>query len=32
VVHECFEPIEEPRTGRDLMKDVIFSNGWDFII
>ncbi|KAL9371293.1 hypothetical protein Peur_036433 [Populus x canadensis] len=27
VVHECFEPIEEPRTGRDLMKDVIFSNG-----
>ncbi|KAF9675679.1 hypothetical protein SADUNF_Sadunf09G0057400 [Salix dunnii] len=27
VVHECFEPVEEPRTGRDLMKDVIFSNG-----
>lgn len=27
VMHECFEPVEEPRTKRDLMEDVIF-NRW----
>ncbi|KAK6117019.1 hypothetical protein DH2020_049263 [Rehmannia glutinosa] len=25
VMHECFEPAKEPRTGRDLVEDVIFS-------
>ncbi|XP_019178442.1 PREDICTED: uncharacterized protein LOC109173642 isoform X2 [Ipomoea nil] len=25
VMHECFEPVKESRTRRDLMKDVIFS-------
>ncbi|XP_010253777.1 PREDICTED: uncharacterized protein LOC104594923 isoform X3 [Nelumbo nucifera] len=25
VMHECFEPIKEPRTKRDLVEDVIFS-------
>ncbi|KAJ9189423.1 hypothetical protein P3X46_000719 [Hevea brasiliensis] len=25
VMHECFEPVEEPHTKRDLLKDVIFS-------
>ncbi|KDP45793.1 hypothetical protein JCGZ_17400 [Jatropha curcas] len=25
VMHECFEPVEEPLTKRDLLKDVIFS-------
>ncbi|XP_006364450.1 uncharacterized protein [Solanum tuberosum] len=27
VMHECFEPVEEPYTRRDLMEDVIF-NRW----
>lgn len=27
VMHECFEPVKEPRTRRDLMEDVIF-NRW----
>ncbi|GAV66597.1 PHD domain-containing protein/Agenet domain-containing protein [Cephalotus follicularis] len=27
VMHECFEPVREPCTGRDLVKDVIFSRG-----
>ncbi|KAL8115226.1 uncharacterized protein LOC141663839 isoform X1 [Apium graveolens] len=27
VMHECFEPLKEPRTGRDLVEDVIF-NRW----
>ncbi|CAI9106992.1 OLC1v1006253C1 [Oldenlandia corymbosa var. corymbosa] len=25
IMHECFEPVKEPRSGRDLVKDVIFS-------
>ncbi|KAL6967691.1 hypothetical protein U1Q18_033498 [Sarracenia purpurea var. burkii] len=25
VMHECFEPVKEPRTKRDLVEDVIFS-------
>ncbi|CAK9164191.1 unnamed protein product [Ilex paraguariensis] len=25
VMHECFEPLKEPRTRRDLVEDVIFS-------
>ncbi|KAL3616178.1 hypothetical protein CASFOL_039568 [Castilleja foliolosa] len=25
VMHECFEPVQEPRTRRDLVEDVIFS-------
>ncbi|CAI9776483.1 unnamed protein product [Fraxinus pennsylvanica] len=25
VMHECFEPVKEPHTRRDLMEDVIFS-------
>ncbi|CAK9152060.1 unnamed protein product [Ilex paraguariensis] len=25
VMHECFEPVKEPRTRRDLVEDVIFS-------
>ncbi|XWS52972.1 hypothetical protein CRYUN_Cryun11dG0117900 [Craigia yunnanensis] len=25
VMHECFEPVKEPRTGRDLVADIIFS-------
>ncbi|CAK7328245.1 unnamed protein product [Dovyalis caffra] len=28
VMHECFEPVEEPCTRRDLMQDVIFSIGF----
>ncbi|VFQ70978.1 unnamed protein product [Cuscuta campestris] len=27
VMHECFEPIKESRTGRDLMEDIVF-NRW----
>ncbi|GAB2272904.1 hypothetical protein Dimus_007721 [Dionaea muscipula] len=27
VMHECFEPVKEPRTKRDLVEDVIFSRG-----
>ncbi|XP_042042060.1 uncharacterized protein LOC121787416 [Salvia splendens] len=29
VMHECFEPVKEPRTRRDLMEDVIFSRRSD---
>ncbi|XP_019188263.1 PREDICTED: uncharacterized protein LOC109182566 [Ipomoea nil] len=25
VMHECFEPVKESRTGRDLMEDIVFS-------
>nr|GMD23842.1 uncharacterized protein LOC109182566 [Ipomoea batatas] len=25
VMHECFEPVKESRTGSDLMEDIIFS-------
>ncbi|XVE59433.1 hypothetical protein DITRI_Ditri05aG0046300 [Diplodiscus trichospermus] len=25
VMHECFEPVKEPRTGGDLVADIIFS-------
>lgn len=25
VLHECFEPLKEPHTGRDLVEDIIFS-------
>ena len=24
VMHECFEPVKEPLTGRDLVEDIIF--------
>lgn len=27
VMHECFEPVRELRTGRDLVEDVIFGRG-----
>ncbi|KAK1373938.1 hypothetical protein POM88_030131 [Heracleum sosnowskyi] len=27
VMHECFEPVKEPRTRRDLVEDIIF-NRW----
>ncbi|KAK2988767.1 LOW QUALITY PROTEIN: hypothetical protein RJ640_025926, partial [Escallonia rubra] len=26
VMHECFEPVKEPRTRRDLVEDVIFGS------
>ncbi|OUZ99116.1 GNAT domain [Macleaya cordata] len=26
LMHECFEPIKEPHTRRDLIKDVLFNN------
>ncbi|XAR58903.1 Histone acetyltransferase [Bertholletia excelsa] len=26
VIHECFEPVKEPRTQRDLVEDVIFNS------
>lgn len=29
VMHECFEPINEPGTKRDIVEDVIFSRGSD---
>ncbi|KAL8154082.1 hypothetical protein V2J09_011842 [Rumex salicifolius] len=29
VMHECFEPVKEPRTRRDLVEDVIFGRGSD---
>lgn len=32
VMHECFEPVKEPRTKRDLVEDVIFCRGWDALI
>ncbi|KAJ4825512.1 hypothetical protein Tsubulata_022171 [Turnera subulata] len=30
VLHECFEPVKEPRTKGDLVKDVVFSKGSEF--
>jgi hypothetical protein len=27
VIHECFEPVKEPHTQRDLVEDVIFNRG-----
>ncbi|XVE86498.1 hypothetical protein DITRI_Ditri18aG0038400 [Diplodiscus trichospermus] len=27
VIHECFEPVKEPHTKRDLVRDVVFSSG-----
>lgn len=27
LMHECFEPVKEPRTGRDIVEDVIFCRG-----
>lgn len=27
IMHECFDPIKDPRTGRDLVEDVIFCRG-----
>ena len=27
VMHECFEPIKDPHTGRDLVENVIFCRG-----
>ncbi|KAK9280503.1 hypothetical protein L1049_014195 [Liquidambar formosana] len=29
LMHECFEPVKEPHTRRDLVEDVIFSRGSD---
>lgn len=31
VMHECFEPLKEPSSGRDLVEDVIFSR-WSVIL
>ncbi|XP_059429329.1 uncharacterized protein LOC132163159 [Corylus avellana] len=28
VMHECFEPVKEPHTQRDLVEDVIFNRGY----
>lgn len=25
VMHECFQPVKESLTGRDLMEDIVFS-------
>lgn len=25
VMHECFEPVKEPRTQRDIVEDVVFG-------
>ncbi|KNA18191.1 hypothetical protein SOVF_072720 isoform B [Spinacia oleracea] len=30
VFHECFEPILEPHTGRDLVADVVYNSGSKF--
>ncbi|XP_039010643.1 uncharacterized protein LOC120139525 isoform X2 [Hibiscus syriacus] len=27
VIHECFEPVEDPHTKRDLVRDVVFNSG-----
>lgn len=27
VIHECFQPVKEPHTQRDLVEDVIFNRG-----
>lgn len=31
VMHECFEPVKDPRTMRDLMEDVILGRGWEML-
>ncbi|XP_021734586.1 uncharacterized protein LOC110701274 [Chenopodium quinoa] len=30
VFHECFEPILEPHTGRDLVADIVYNSGSKF--
>lgn len=30
VLHECFEPITEPHTGRDLVSDIVYNSGSKF--
>ncbi|KMT14069.1 hypothetical protein BVRB_4g078960 isoform A [Beta vulgaris subsp. vulgaris] len=30
VFHECFEPITEPHTGRDLVADIVYNSGSKF--
>lgn len=32
VMHECFEPVKEPHTGRDLVADIIFSRRWVILV
>lgn len=32
VMHECFEPVKESRTRRDLMEDVIFNRWYAHLI
>lgn len=32
VMHECFEPLKEPSSSRDLMEDVIFSRWSEILI
>lgn len=27
VIHECFEPVNDPHTKRDLVRDVVFNSG-----
>ncbi|GMJ08620.1 hypothetical protein HRI_004531200 [Hibiscus trionum] len=27
VIHECFEPVKDPHTKRDLVRDVVFNSG-----
>ncbi|XP_022774765.1 uncharacterized protein LOC111316848 isoform X2 [Durio zibethinus] len=27
VIHECFEPVKDPHTNRDLVRDVVFNSG-----
>lgn len=29
VMHECFVPVKEPLTRRDLVEDIIFTRGWE---
>lgn len=32
VMHECFEPLKELYSGRDLMEDVLFSKWSEILI
>lgn len=32
VMHECFEPVKEPRTRRDLMEDIIFNRRYASLV
>ena len=32
VMHECFEPLQNPPSSRDLMEDVIFSRWSEILI